>query len=388
MSDQKNADLMTAAAAGTAITSGQQRTAEALRVAAIAAQATADHLRGTAEAVNTVAMNLQQTTEAQGGAQNPAPIGTSTPTSSATVMPADTPSPASAYGGLSLLFVQAEAGGTYGIYALQSIGGIPESIITGLPEQLGPLAVSPNGRRAAFAAQVQNTNKWELHFLDLERVVSSSIPGSQVKYLRLWPAWRSADGQELTFFSASLPGGVLGTWQVGDEKQDELPIDLRTEQIQDPDWSRDGTHLAFVIKNGQSGSLWTWDVQSTNDPIAVDGQASSYGHPRWSPDGNQLAAECNFADGNRGICILDIQTGVERVLRKYPLRPSWRPVWSPDGKWIAFVSDYVKSSGNFQGMSGEVFLMSVEDGTLTRVTFTAGCVYAWGLDWPLEPLQK
>jgi Tol biopolymer transport system component len=54
------------------------------------------------------------------------------------------------------------------------------------------------------------------------------------------------------------------------------------------------------------------------------------------------------------------------------------PVWSPDGKWLAFVSP---PSGSVGIEYGDVFVISLDTGEIHQVTDTGGTVENWRLTW-------
>jgi Tol biopolymer transport system component len=107
-----------------------------------------------------------------------------------------------------------------------------------------------------------------------------------------------------------------------------------------PDWSPDGSRIAFISDRLGSHDLFTMGADGLDaGPLVVEGEG--LGHPAWSPDGNRIAferrAQSGFdiyvvnADGT-GLLRLTDTTGDDR-----------HPAWSPDGTRIAFSSN---RSGN------------------------------------------
>ncbi len=97
-------------------------------------------------------------------------------------------------------------------------------------------------------------------------------------------------------------------------------------------------HLAYA--RGGVYPKWRMSamrVTSTGDTLPLDMDRRGYTHFRVSPDGNRLA----FAAGSgqrREIWVHDLVRGVSRRLNTGGFS-DMRPVWSPDGQWIAFSSD-------------------------------------------------
>jgi Tol biopolymer transport system component len=107
--------------------------------------------------------------------------------------------------------------------------------------------------------------------------------------------------------------------------------------------------------SGRSGGaqLFLMDVESRRTD-RISGGEKSYLYPRWSPDGTRIAAIYG-ANENHDIVVIDglpiAQATAPRVTSA-PIKPlnewhltTWQyddlsPSWSPDGKHIAFYSNY------------------------------------------------
>jgi serine/threonine-protein kinase len=103
------------------------------------------------------------------------------------------------------------------------------------------------------------------------------------------------------------------------------------------DVSRDGV-LVFSAGGVGGGArlkaLWV-DREGKIEPLTAEQR--DYKHPRFSPDGKRLAIEIE-AEGNTDIWILDLERDVPTRLTFHDGHDG-RPVWSPDGEFIAFQSD-------------------------------------------------
>lgn len=96
-----------------------------------------------------------------------------------------------------------------------------------------------------------------------------------------------------------------------------------------PDLSPDGTEIAF----GALNQLWVMKIgeepqQFTHDSAFEEG-------PQWSPDGTALAYSSDN-DGVLNLYIRDMRSGSVRRVSPSPLAAQMLPAWSPDGKWLAF----------------------------------------------------
>jgi polyisoprenoid-binding protein YceI/WD40 repeat protein len=106
----------------------------------------------------------------------------------------------------------------------------------------------------------------------------------------------------------------------------------------EPDWSPDGSKIAFSLGTQDSGSIWVMDADGkharelTGDPDTPDTS------PTWSSDGEKIAYTSFVSGDNEDIFVVNADgSGVQRLTEG----PEYdgTPAWSPDGARIAFNRD-------------------------------------------------
>ena len=99
-----------------------------------------------------------------------------------------------------------------------------------------------------------------------------------------------------------------------------------------PDWSPDGTKIAFVSgRDGDGSQIYVMDADGKNVIRLTEGRETK-GHPDWSPDGRKIAFSVDHREDY--IAVMD----ADGRNREKLVDQAGSPSWSPDGTRIAFMS--------------------------------------------------
>ncbi|MGB6694974.1 MAG: DPP IV N-terminal domain-containing protein [Terracidiphilus sp.] len=136
----------------------------------------------------------------------------------------------------------------------------------------------------------------------------------------------SPDGKQIAF------GALNNLWlmKIGDKPQ-QLTNDSYYEE--GPQWSPDGKYLAYASDNSGVLNLYIRNIQTGEAKQVSPSPTSAQILPAWSPDGKWLA----FQDEVGVTSIVEIATGKVRALTPALFDPG-RPSWSADGRTIAIVA--------------------------------------------------
>jgi Tol biopolymer transport system component len=150
------------------------------------------------------------------------------------------------------------------------------------------------------------------------------------------------------------------------------PVVTNVGEKYTPSLSPDGQHLAFAWNGGDGPyfSLYA-KIVGTEELLRLTKQASSIDfNPVWSPDGRYIAF-CRIQKGQTGVYIIPALGGAERRLREtlweeqefYQVHwNTGRLSWSPDGKLLAF-SDHAS-----RNEPASIFLLSLDSLEVRRLT--------------------
>jgi Tol biopolymer transport system component/DNA-binding winged helix-turn-helix (wHTH) protein len=185
-------------------------------------------------------------------------------------------------------------------------------------------------------------------------------------------------GEENSYSPAISHKGNLLAYSHGTGKWDIVRVDLKSsarkvltdqllssnEQDSAPEFSPDGTHIAFQSWRSGSQEIWICSSDGSGPVQLTSFGGALTGSPHWSPDGRQIAFDSR-PDGRAHIFLATPDGGVPRPLTSGSYSDIV-PSWSPDGKTIYFGSN---RSGGYQ-----IWKIAATGGTPQQLTTQGGMI--------------
>lgn len=140
------------------------------------------------------------------------------------------------------------------------------------------------------------------------------------------PQW-SPDGSKIAF--ASERDGNFEIYTMDPDGSNQTRLTTAASDDRWPTWSPDGSQIAFE----RSGTLATMDADGSNQTTLSTGLAAA-GWPDWSPDGTQLVATAHTGV-SFDVYVVDLATSDTTNLTDTETNEN-HPTWSDDGTTIVF----------------------------------------------------
>jgi len=210
---------------------------------------------------------------------------------------------------------------------------------------VGPMG-SPDGKKVAFSAL------GHIYIQEINGKLSQITNGA---YVDLYPDW-SPDGKKLAYISDRL--GKMEIWiqdiKTGDSRRLTNQV---SEEVTMPSWSPDGKQIAFTTtyymkRWGHIGKLKVADVATGNVNSVTTKNLFIPSKASWSSDGKTIAlmdlvpSSSRFREGLNKFLLVSLNNGAFRHVspdstNPLGIRSQNGPVWSPDGRRIAYVKNGV-----------------------------------------------
>jgi len=201
-----------------------------------------------------------------------------------------------------------------------------------LETHINQLAFSPDGKQIAFVSNKNGPGKIGI-------IPASGgtprwlIPGTGSESSPRW----SPDGRQISFLSNR--GGQPDIWVVKEEGGDPVRLTNDRAVKQGIVWSPDGMRIAYMAEHDKFRDIYAVEVKG-GTPRQITTNANAWDEyrwaPSWSPDGKKIAFVSNFSDYYDDELWLVDADGSNLVKVTSKLQVMANPVWSPDGKYIAF----------------------------------------------------
>jgi len=249
-------------------------------------------------------------------------------------------------------------------------------------KRVGPVRVSPDGRRAAFvvgtAVMEGERSEWVSQIHVARADGSGSLELTAGEKSSTAPTW-SPDGKWIAFVSARGKAGKDGKdpkpnlWRIRVDGGEAEPLTEEKGGVAEPRWSPDGARIAFLLTDPKTEDEEQAEKEK-RDPRVVDdalkrirlcvvpvekdasgkrpvkvltpgetsvGNVGEPGRFDWSPDGRSIVfthQPTPYVDDwpRSDLSIVDVETAAVRALVSSGASES-NPVFSPDGRSVALV---------------------------------------------------
>jgi Tol biopolymer transport system component/DNA-binding winged helix-turn-helix (wHTH) protein len=289
---------------------------------------------------------------------------TSPPSQSLDYRPAFSPD------GATVVFVRGIAPGVVeDLYKVPTAGGELKRLTFDNAWVFGSPAWTSDGRSIVFSSM--RAGPASLWRITISGGMPERVPG--VGVIAASPSI-SLRGNQLAYQQMSFKTNIWKLNLRDDKNHPGVPtvvISDKGMQTGRPQFSPDGKRIVFESDRLGYSNIWTCDSNGTNC-----GQLTSLhgiaGAARWSPDGNYVAFEYR-PKAHSEVYLLEVASGVSRLLTTLPGADNGGPNWSRDGKWIYFYSD--QGGGPFQ-----IWKIPVSGGSPVQVTKKGGIFGAEAMD--------
>ena len=244
--------------------------------------------------------------------------------------------------------------------------------------------LSPDGRFLSYESNQSGTNEVYVRPFDQSAgagAAPAAGPWQVSDQGGQGPAWWRRDGKEMYYVAAdrgvmAVDVSTASAFQFGKPKllfrlSEAVPVTLTLASV-----SRDGERVVIAVPHAPTlRQITMFDGQG--NVLHKVGEPGLYVQPALSPDGTKVAVmRVDPREGNQDIWTFDVASGKGTPVTNDTL-PENAPIWSPDGRQVAYVS----TRGKFSSIYRKAWDGTGDEEQLFQYTPGAGMVLT---DWSAD----
>jgi TolB protein len=152
------------------------------------------------------------------------------------------------------------------------------------------------------------------------------------------PQW-SPDGKQIAFAMAQSDGRLYDVYLINPDGTGLASLAQAAPAAVDPGWSPDSKKIACVSHPANTpGWIWVMNADGSQRETVVTGNLNVAVYPTWTSDGKQITY--GAPDDKKQVQLIQVNLdGSGTTTLTHGPKPHSYAAWSPDGQYLAYISD-------------------------------------------------